>query len=738
MSLPRLHPRTIEAVKERADIVDVVGEHVVLKKKGREFVGVCPFHDDKSPSMTVSPAKQFYYCFSCGAGGNAIKFLMELQRLSFADVVLELARKYQLPIETLDGPQQERLRQQLSRREQLHRALTLAAGWFRSQLRAPEGASALAYLKESRGLSEVTIEAFGLGYAPERWDGLLNHLGQVEGLAPELLEAAGLVVPRKGHGDQDSSSSNSFTANSRGFYDRFRHRVMVPISDRQGRIIGFGGRSLDGGEPKYLNSPETEVFEKGKHLFGLDRAANSIRSDDRAVVVEGYFDVIALHAAGITNAVASLGTALSSQQITQLCRCCDSKRLILNFDTDRAGVRAAQRAIGEVEQLALQGQLELRVLQLPAGKDPDEFLKQHGAGEYRSLLDSAPPWLDWQIEQVLEGKDLARSDQFQQAVQGLVALLGKLPPSAVRSHYLQQVAERLSGGQARLALQLEDDLRQQVKGQRWHGRSTRWEQPGEAGLRERAEAELLRLYLHCPSYRGAIRSELRRRELEDFALHHHRQLWAAISSLEEDNLGATRQDGAGRLEAINRGLDPGHELFELDLPRLLADQLLVEQSELLNRLTPLLEPNEVQRLSLAQPLLQLRGTTAALERQRSLKRCRHLLDAWSSQRLETLEHCIAQLLAEGQPGAQPPAGAAGSGPAAAPGSGLSPAIDMETRIDAMFADLNRDALHFQELYYNERQHIGHLDQQRCAGYEEIMQEAAPPSPLQSAPELLSA
>jgi len=251
---------------------------------------------------------------------------------------------------------------------------------------------------------------------------------------------------------------------------------------------------------------------------------------------------------------------------------------------------------------------------------------------------------------------------------------------------------------------------------------------------------VLRLYLHCPSYRGAIRAELRRRDLEDFALQHHRQLWAAISSLEEDNLaGATRQDGAGRLEAINRGLDPGHDLFELDLPRLLADQLLVEQSELLNRLTPLLEPNEVQRLSLTQPLLQLRGTTAALERQRSLKRCRHLLDAWSSQRLETLERCIALLLAEGQPGAQPPAGAAGAGapgpgPAAAPGSGLSPAIDMETRIDAMFADLNRDALHFQELYYNERQHIGHLDQQRCAGYEEIMQEAAP----QSAPELLSA
>lgn len=699
MSAPRLHPRTIEAVKERADIVDVVGEHVVLKKKGREFVGICPFHDDKSPSMTVSPAKQFYYCFSCGAGGNSIKFLMELQRQSFSDVVLELARKYQLPVETLEGPQQERLRQQLSRRDQLHKALALAAGWFRAQLRSPEGAAALAYLREQRGLSETTLESFGLGYAPERWDGLFSHLHQVEGLAPELLEAAGLVVPRKG----------SSATDSRGYYDRFRHRVMVPIADRQGRIIGFGGRSLDGAEPKYLNSPETEVFEKGKHLFGLDKAVNAIRKDDRAVVVEGYFDVIALHAAGITNAVAALGTALSGQQITQLCRCCDSKRLILNFDTDRAGVRAAQRAIGEVEQLALQGQLELRVLQLPAGKDPDEFLKEHGAGDYRALLDQAPVWLDWQIDQVLEGRDLARSDQFQQSVSELVVLLGKLPASAVRSRYLQQVAERLSGGQARLALQLEDDLRQQVKGQRWHGRSQRWEQPGEAGLRERAEAELLRLYLHCPSHRGGIRAELRRRELDDFALAHHRQLWAAISALEEDNL------GVGRLEAVNRGTDPGGDLADLDLPRLLSDQLLMDQPDLLGRLTPLLEPSDVQRLSLQNPQLQLRGATAALERQRSLKRCRHLLNAWGTQRLETLERCIARLLQEDSA----PAG-----------------LDMETRIDAMFAELNSDALRFQELYYNERQHISHLDDQRRAGYEDVLrqrQDAGQAAPLDSLP-----
>ncbi len=723
LALPRLHPRTIEAVKERSDIVDVVGEHVVLKKKGREFVGICPFHDDKSPSMTVSPAKQFYYCFSCGAGGNAIKFLMELQRGSFTDVVLELARKYQLPVETLDGPQQERLRQQLSRRDQLHRVLALAAGWFQAQLRSPEGEAALAYLRDSRGLSAGTLEAFQLGYAPDRWDGLLRHLQQVEGLTPELLASAGLVVPRKAAADPAVGGQPPLAAT--GFYDRFRHRVMVPIHDRQGRVIGFGGRSLDGAEPKYLNSPETEVFEKGKHLFGLDRAADPIRRADRAVVVEGYFDVIALHAAGITNAVASLGTALSRQQITQLCRCCDGKRLILNFDSDGAGVRAAQRAIGEVEQLALQGQLELRVLQLPAGKDPDEYLKQHGAGDYRALLDSAPLWLDWQIEQVLAGRDLARSDQFQQAVSALVELLGKLPQSAVRSHYLQRVAERLSGGQARLSLQLEDDLRQQVKGQRWHGRSAKWEQPGEAGLRERAEAEVLRLYLHCPPWRPLIRSELRRLDLEDFALQHHRQLWATIGEIEEDNL------GSGRLERVNRGLDAGDDLADLDLPRLLGDRLLVdaEAHALLSRLTPLLEPSDVQRLCLAQPQLQLRGATASLERQRTLKRCRHLLDAWSAQRLATLEHCIAQLLGE-EPGSTPPQPERQADPAAVAGHDAAlqplaallpvPLLDMEERIGQLFSLLNADALRFQEAYYSERRYLDDLDQRRCASYDEIL------------------
>ncbi len=678
MAHPRLHPRTIESVKERADIVDVVGEHVVLKKKGKEYVGICPFHEDNKPSMTVSPQKQFYYCFSCGAGGNSIKFLMEFQRQSFGDVVLELARKYQIQVETVEGPQQERLRQQLSRRDSLYRVLSLAAGWFRSQLRTSAGSSALDYLINQRKLTESTLHSFELGYAPDSWDSLLNYLQQVEQQSPELLLASGLVVAKKG---------------GAGFYDRFRNRVIVPIHDRQGRVIGFGGRSLDGAEPKYLNSPETEVFEKGKNLFGLDKASTSIRKDDRAVVVEGYFDVIALHAAGVTNAVASLGTALSSQQITQLCRCSESKRIVLNFDADGAGIRAANRAIGEVEQLAMQGQLELRVLHLPSGKDPDEFLQDHAAGDYRALLDHAPLWLDWQINQAFEGRDISKSDQFQQTVTSLVELLGRIPPSAVRTHYLQQVAERLSGGQGRLTIQLEEDLRQQVKGQRWHGRSSKLEQPEEASQRERSEAEILRLYLHCSEHRAFIRRELRQRELEDFALHHHRLLWAAITDIEENNLGVEF------MELIIRGDDPGVDLGVIDLPGLLIDQLLLQDSPLVARLTPLLEPSEVSLASLCKPLPQLRGAVAVLERQKSLKRCRHLLEAWSGQRLETLERCIAALIEEERQQA------IGS-------------VDMETRIEKMFQDLNSDALRFQNLYYTERKHIAHLDLQRCAGYED--------------------
>ena len=673
MASARLHPRTIESVKERVDIVDVVGEHVVLKKKGKEYVGICPFHDDSKPSMSVIPGKQFYYCFSCGAGGNAIKFLMEFQRQSFSDVVLELAKKYQVPIDTVEGPQQERLKQQLSRRDTLYRVLKIATGWFRNQLNSPCGENALNYLKKTRRLSDGTLINFELGFAPDNWDSLLKYFVDIEKVSVEILESAGLIVPRKG---------------GNGFYDRFRNRIIVPIHDRQKRVIGFGGRSLDGSEPKYLNSPETEIFEKGKNLFGLDKSTLSIRKKDYAVVVEGYFDVMALHDSGITNVVASLGTALSRNQITLLSRATDGKKILLNFDSDNAGIRAANRAISEVENLALQGQLDLRVLQLPSGKDPDEFLKDNSPSEYEALAAKSPLWMDWQIDQSLKDLDLSKSDQFQEAVSNLVSLLGKLPQTAIRTHYLQKVAQRLSGGQGRFALQLEEDLRSQISGQRWHGRSKKIDKPQEISLRERSEADILFTYIHCANHRSYIRYELRLRDLDDFAINHHRAIWSTISNIEENKFGPEI------VEKINRCNDSNNILADVDLIKNLLDNFLANNNEHLPKLTPFLEANELRLATLSDPDSFIRGALAALEKQKSLKRCRHLIDAWSTQRLQTLENCIASLIV--QENSEP-----------------SDSNDMEQKVISMFEELNNDAINFQQLYYAERKHILNLDQQRC-------------------------
>lgn len=690
LASPQLHPSTIAAVQERADIVDVVSEHVVLKKRGREFVGLCPFHEDKSPSMTVSPAKQIYYCFSCGAGGHSIKFLMELQQSNFTEVVLQLAQRYQVPVQTLSNDQQDRLRQQLSHQESLYRVLALAAGWFQTNLQQVQGQAALAYLKQ-RGLSGATMEQFQLGYAPDSWDALLRHLDQVENVTALQLEAAGLAVPRQG---------------GEGHYDRFRHRLMIPIRDKQGRVVGFGGRSLDGREPKYLNSPETAVFEKGKILFGLDMASNAIRQADLAVVVEGYFDVIALHSAGMRNSVAALGTALSSWQITQICRASTSKRIVLNFDGDRAGTRATQRAIQEVEQLALQGQLELRVLSLPPGQDPDDYLQQHDSDTYGKNLAAAPLWLDWQIEEELRDCDLSRTDHFQRALRSVVELLGKLPPTAVRSLYIHQVAERLAGGQALLALDLEEDLRQQVQGQRWHGRSSRYASPGETSAHAIAESRILQLYLLCPAHRQAIRRTLRQRELEGFAIATHRRLWAAITTAEHHHLGpmeGQRFPMNSDPEACSEHTAQG--LTSLDLPQLLMAHLSAEDAiDLQPQLTALLQPSEVAQVELGQPLSTLEAAAALLELQRSRRRRRHILEAWSAQPITTTEHCIAALLEQEA--------------TAAPEVQNDSKAAAEDKIHALYIKGNEDALRLQELYYIERRNASALDQERCGKLED--------------------
>ncbi len=452
MQIPRLHPDTIEQVKQQADIVDVISERVVLRKRGKDYVGLCPFHDEKSPSFTVSPSKQLYYCFGCNAGGNAIKFLMEVGKQSFADVVLDLAHRYQVPVQTLAPEKRQELQRKLSLLDQLYEIVALAKGFYQHVLRQPQGEASLSYLKVKRRLSEETIQQFQLGYAPQGWDTLYRYLVEQKNQPVQLVEKAGLILPRK---------------EGNGYYDRFRNRIMIPIHDVQGRTIGFGGRTTIDEQPKYLNSPETPLFNKGKTLFGLDKARDAISKQDKAVVVEGYFDAIALHAAGVKNAVASLGTDLSLDQVRLLLRYSESKTIILNFDADAAGNKAAERAIGEIADLAYKGQVQLRVLNLPEGKDPDEFLSHatDAAQKYQELLQTSPLWIDWQMNRLVMGQNLKQGDIFQQVSQKMVELLTKIEEESQRIYYISQAAERLASGNQQLKRQLEKSFIAQFKKQ---------------------------------------------------------------------------------------------------------------------------------------------------------------------------------------------------------------------------------------------------------------------------------
>ena len=672
---PSIHPRTIQEVKDKADIVDVISEHIVLKKKGKEFVGICPFHDDSKPSMTVSPAKQFYYCFSCGAGGNSIKFLMEFTRNNFTDVVLSLAKKNDINVINVDGPQQEIYKKQLSRREELYKILRVTKEWFKSQLNNSLGKEAHHYLTSQRNLNIKNINDFELGYAPNSWNDLFNYLSKVEKFPLKLILSAGLVISKD---------------NTDKVYDRFRNRLIVPIFDMQGRVVAFGGRSLDGQEPKYLNSPETEVFEKGKMLFAFDKASSNIRKRDKAVVVEGYFDVISLHSKGITNSVASLGTALNKYQISQLCRCTDSKNIIINFDSDNAGRLATKRVINEVESLSLHDQINLKILQIKSFKDPDEYLKGNTPEDYFNLIDNASFWIDWEIDQIFDNKDLSKSDIFQNVISSLVKLLSKFPQSATRTHYLQKVSERLSMGQARLAIKFEEDLRKQVKGFRWHGRSKKFEQPSEVSQREKNESEIIYYYLHCPEHRLFIREELLKREINIFNTEYIRLIWESISTIEVNNLSANYLDDLK--DPNNKQLN--NEFISINLISLLPDHLALNDLEVSNKINTFINPDELFLTTLKNSKHNLLGTLSLLERYKSLKRCRHLIESWGSQRLKTLENCISILIDN---------------------SSLEPS-DSNKEIEDVFKDLNSDAIKFQELYYLEREHINFLDKQRCGNF----------------------
>jgi len=406
-----------EKVKQQADIVRVIGEYVRLKKTGQNFTGLCPFHQEKTPSFSVHPVKQMYYCFGCHEGGDVFKFVMAMEKCEFPEAVRTVAEKCGIPIPRPRerSPEERRENQQRAAIVEMHQQ---AAAFFARQLHeGAEGKVASAYL-EDRGLDRAAMTRFGLGFAPSSGDALLRLLKPKYSEA--LLEASGLFSRDQGG----------------RFYDRFRRRIMFPIANDAGKIIAFGGRAMGDDMPKYLNSPETPIYTKSNVLYHLDRAKESLRQSDFGILVEGYMDAIAVARAGIANVVASCGTSLAEAQIKLLGRF--TQRVVVNYDPDTAGQVATERSL----TLLLEKEFDVRVLALPGGADPDKFLKEQGADAYRKLLAQAPPYLDYLIGRARQ-MDRTTAAGKVAALNFLMPYVQRLPNRLLRSEWATRIASEL-------------------------------------------------------------------------------------------------------------------------------------------------------------------------------------------------------------------------------------------------------------------------------------------------------
>ena len=401
----------VEEVRSRSDIVDIVSGYVKLQKKGSSYFGLCPFHHEKSPSFSVSPNKQMYYCFGCGAGGNVITFLMEYENYSFPEALKVLADRAGITL-----PQQEMSKEakaQADLRTTLLEVNKLAANYFHYQLKQPHGRVGYEYLT-GRGLSDDTIRHFGLGFANKTSDDLYRYL------------------KGKGYSDRILKESGLFTISEKGTWDKFWNRVMFPILDTNNRVIGFGGRVMGDGEPKYLNSPETKLFDKSRNLYGLSFAKSS--REKYFLICEGYMDVIAMHQAGFTNAVASLGTAFTTQHASLLKRY--TNQVILTYDSDGAGVKAALRAIPILKEVGI----SCKVLNMKPHKDPDEFIKNLGADAFRQRIAEAKNSFLFEIEVLKQGYDLNDPEQKTDFYTEVAKKLLEFPDALERDNYIQAVS----------------------------------------------------------------------------------------------------------------------------------------------------------------------------------------------------------------------------------------------------------------------------------------------------------
>lgn len=445
-----------EQVKSGLDIVDIIQRHVVLKKAGRNYLGKCPFHNDKSPSMNVSREKGMFKCFACGVGGDTLSFLMRIENKTYGEVIRDLAQDRGIDI-IYEGQNAEAVAEKRDIRQKILDLNTEATGWFQARLGEPTAEAVMAYFSRRYPDPETRQQAlirFQIGYAPAGWENLTAHLKNRFDFVqanPDLLVTAGLANTRD-HGQ--------------GHYDRFRHRLIIPIHDEKGNVVAFGGRALlnqDGEEdkPKYLNSPETTLYKKSQVLYGFHQAKESIRSQKAAVIMEGYFDVITAHLAGITEAVGSCGTAMTDQHLKLLARF-GAETVYLAFDSDEAGLKAALSAIQLIEPYMDSTTLALKVLTVPNGKDPDDFIRSQGGEAFRTLMAQAQPFLDFKFEMALRGLDTRTSEGRLKAASQLTPLLAAIQRPTVRAEYLNRYAERIGISEEALLLEVKRHMQSQT------------------------------------------------------------------------------------------------------------------------------------------------------------------------------------------------------------------------------------------------------------------------------------
>lgn len=476
----RFDESKIEEIKSRIDIIELASEYLTLKKAGRNFTGLCPFHQEKTPSFTVNREKQIFYCFGCGEGGNAITLLMKIANMTFPEAVKALAEKagVVLPLRSVnkDGSQKDSLREEITN-------LNLrAAQQFSRNLFSPAGKVAREYL-QGRGVSDETIKQFRLGLAPDTWRSLTDYI-EGSGSSLKLAEQAGLIVSGK----------------EGSFYDRFRGRLIFPIENVFGEIVAFGGRVMEKGEPKYLNSPESPVYIKGKNLYGLNKAKEEIRKKGFALIVEGYFDLISLWNAGIGNVVATLGTALTREHLELLRRY--TLDVVALFDPDEAGKKALDRSL----ELFLSMNMHARALILPEGCDPDDYVKKYGKEKLDELIDLAPAISDYYIEKVLgNGKTF---EENRDVVKTATEFISKIGDEIEKNLFIKRVAEKLGIPQELLKKEIhKKDVQLKPKG-------GNQKKTIDAHI-DPVEVHLIRLLLEYPQKTAYVESE----KVLDFFLH---------------------------------------------------------------------------------------------------------------------------------------------------------------------------------------------------------------------------